>query len=90
MLQHDIGRKSLITEAPGLLGTSVNMVAFVAAGINTVMKKFWIALVTSDPNTLQVALKNPEVKPSGPGDLLLLSFMITLQISSWSGILIIA
>lgn len=37
------------------------------------VKKDLIPVITSAPTTVQAALKNPEVRPSGPGDLFGLS-----------------
>lgn len=85
MLRQDIGLKSLILEAPGNLGTNERIVEFVVAGRKFVAKKFLTAEATSTPIVSQEALKNAEVKPSGPGALLGLSLKKTVLISSAVG-----
>lgn len=60
MLQHEIGLKSPIAEAPGLFGTRVRMVEFAAEGRKPVEKKDLIAFTVSAPRRFQADLKNPE------------------------------
>lgn len=69
VLQQEIGLKSEMDEAPGLLGTRVRIVALVAVGKKAVIKNLWIAEVVSEPTTAHVSLNKAEVKLSGPGDL---------------------
>lgn len=80
-----MGRYSVMSEAPGCLGTSVRMVALAVAGKNEEVKKSWTDCVTSPPSKSQVALKNPDVRPSGPGALLGFRLNIVRLISSAKG-----
>lgn len=50
------------------------------------MKKDLIPAMTSGPTATHAALKNPEVRPSGPGDLLGLSLCSVDVISAVSGL----
>lgn len=58
------------------------MVAFIAAGRKLEVKNWLTELSTSRPRRDQADLKKHEVKPSGPGALLVFSFLGTLVISS--------
>lgn len=64
---------------------SERMVEFAVAGWKLVAKKFLIADITSEPLVSQEALKNAEVRPSGPGALLGLSLKRTDLISTSVG-----
>ena len=85
MLRQEIGLKSLIFIAPGNLGTKERMVAFVVAERKLVAKKFLMAETTSGPIVSHEALKNPDVRPSGPGALFGLSLKKVDVISSSVG-----
>ena len=67
VLRHEIGRKSDTFVAPWNLGIKERMVAFAEADKNAVAKKCSIESTTSCPITSQLALKKPEVRPSGLG-----------------------
>ena len=63
----------------------MRIVALTAEGMKAVPKNRRMELITSSPKISHVALKKPEVRPSGPGDLWGLSLSIALVIDVASG-----
>ena len=80
-----MGLKSVIAEAPILLGTRVRIVELMEYGRKPVRKKRLTQPITSEPRRFQEALKNPEVRPFGPGALFAFNLHISFQISSSGG-----
>ena len=66
-LQHEIGRKSEADCRWATFGRTINFVALIKSGIWPVRMNCWTIAQTSEPVKGQVALKNPLLKPSGPG-----------------------
>ena len=71
--------------APGFFWTKVRIVALVERGKKLEMKNLEMACRTSLPTIGQADLKKADVKPSGPGDFLGLSFFKTFAISACVG-----
>lgn len=84
-LQQEMGLKSVIEEAPIRLGTRVRIVELTEYGRKPVRKKRLTQAMTSGPKKCQAALKNPEVRPSGPGALFAFNLNIIFAISSSDG-----
>lgn len=76
----------MIADAPVCFGTSVRIVVLKVAGRKPVLKKLRIEFVTSSPTIYHAALKKPEERPSGPGDLFGLSLRTVEATSSASGL----
>ena len=74
-----------MAEAPILLGIKDKIVALTLEGRNPVLKKEWIAAVTSWPMRHHAALKKPAVSPYGPGALLMFSLKMVEVMSSVVG-----
>lgn len=49
VLRQEMGRYSVMREAPGYLGTKERIAAFVEAGRKEDLKKCWIDWITSEP-----------------------------------------
>ena len=69
-LQQEMGRKSLADYGSEVLGSKINLVPLVLIGNTLVLKICLIAEHTKGPVCSHVDLKNPLLKPSGPGDLM--------------------
>ena len=87
VFKQDIGRYSVMLLSPGNFGTRERIVAFAAAGRKEAAKKCWTEATTSSPRMSQLALKKPEVSPSGPGALLGLSLKNCFLISEADGMI---
>lgn len=77
-----MGRNSDTFEAPGKFGTRDKIVELAVAGRKTYVKKCLTDAIASSPTKSHALLMKPEVNPSSPGALLVLSLKNNFLISS--------